>query len=588
MRYFLYVFLSSTVFFCVSGNQLALAYEPLNHNQVMDCYHAIDMDVEVQPMRPIHVQQFCSLLFESRIPEVCRTMAYLYLGEQGTEPDLKEARRWFERYLWLIPNRYFQSALVNISPSKPLAAYKVAKHIKGEHPLFALMWYNDALASGFHPNIRMFTELDLLIESLDERRIPFFGPFILQYLSRFYHYQVANFLVHLYKTPNEVWDKWLAEQVQKQDYMALYLQAIRQQYGLRMEENVKQAELVYIELASRGMHLPSEALAIMHDGIEDDSLDSLHEFTQLRPLFHRHDGYYQFLKEVVNQKTPEKVIVPDRYHHYLRDAAERGSNWARMRLFYQFNDREALDRAIKEHYAPALLIHIGEMSINAVEPLYRAFLRIEHFNDVFFSPDFMKLRLYAINHIEEMKRMVIRGSLPSHVEFDNTYLGIDRITEEERHLNRIIFPQNKEKIIELLEGGANPNLYVMNERYTATQKILLLNDDDVTRALFKRGADLHKKDKNGYPGLYLAAQGGNLEALRLFVHKKPNRHFNLYASNFELPLHAAIEHGCELCAEFMVQNGARVFIRNRDGKLPLEMAKEANMLSLADMIRGRM
>ena len=127
----------------------------------------------------------------------------------------------------------------------------------------------------------------------------------------------------------------------------------------------------------------------------------------------------------------------------------------------------------------------------------------------------------------------------------------------------------------LLEAGANPNLTYPNGQ---TPLLYACSVDhprlaDIAIALLKHGAETNAVDQQGRTALSYAAAGTRERLITSF--SEAGADFSAIDDFRRVPLHYAAEFGWRSCVgEALVMYGARADQRDKDGKTPLDIAKQ--------------
>ncbi|KAL6729900.1 hypothetical protein Aduo_000909 [Ancylostoma duodenale] len=93
-------------------------------------------------------------------------------------------------------------------------------------------------------------------------------------------------------------------------------------------------------------------------------------------------------------------------------------------------------------------------------------------------------------------------------------------------------------------------------------------------------------DKSGSTALYWACHGGHVEVVKYLL-QLPAVTISSQNKLGDTPLHAASWKGHKECVELMINSGANTWIRNRDQKLPIDVAKDAEIAGLIDQAMRR-
>ncbi|CAH8524129.1 Ankyrin repeat and EF-hand domain-containing protein 1 [Schistosoma haematobium] len=128
--------------------------------------------------------------------------------------------------------------------------------------------------------------------------------------------------------------------------------------------------------------------------------------------------------------------------------------------------------------------------------------------------------------------------------------------------------ENEKFILELLNHGANPNIYSKNGKTSFLEACGTGSSTSVTAAL-RAGADLNSCDKEKQSSAHEAAKNGHLKVL--FVLSAFGFDFNVLDNDGNNPLHMAAKVN-EMCCKFLGQRGCDAKVKNTNGKLPRNIA----------------
>jgi uncharacterized protein (TIGR02118 family) len=147
----------------------------------------------------------------------------------------------------------------------------------------------------------------------------------------------------------------------------------------------------------------------------------------------------------------------------------------------------------------------------------------------------------------------------------------------------------------LIAGGADvdaraPRLNTFNDGHTPLLVAARDGHTEIVRMLLEAGADVNATEPVfGAVPLHKAVYNGHAELTRIIA-AQPGVNLDYQgATNGYTPLHDALWHGYEDCSRELVAAGARLNLRGRDGKTPLDLAVEVFGAShpLTERIRAR-
>jgi ankyrin repeat protein len=125
---------------------------------------------------------------------------------------------------------------------------------------------------------------------------------------------------------------------------------------------------------------------------------------------------------------------------------------------------------------------------------------------------------------------------------------------------------------ELLAKGANPNVCDDDMR-TPLHQAVLGNSVGLVGLLIEAGADVNAKDAHGFTPLHFAAQEYMPEIARILVGKGADVNACDEDGNSVLWRAVFSSAGRDEIARFLVENGARDDLANREGVTPRDLAE---------------
>jgi ankyrin repeat protein len=174
------------------------------------------------------------------------------------------------------------------------------------------------------------------------------------------------------------------------------------------------------------------------------------------------------------------------------------------------------------------------------------------------SQGWTALKLAARKNLEKCVEVLIdhdaNPDLPDHEAYTALHNAVGNpdilkmLSTKSKNLNA----QNKD--------GETP-LYLAAERGLAESALMLL----------EYGADPNTPNKEGIVPLFLAARGGHLELVRGLLKNKAAVNFQGAQQNIA-PLHWAAHKEREDIALLLIENGADILLKDKEGRMPLSMA----------------
>ncbi|VDL84092.1 unnamed protein product [Nippostrongylus brasiliensis] len=93
-------------------------------------------------------------------------------------------------------------------------------------------------------------------------------------------------------------------------------------------------------------------------------------------------------------------------------------------------------------------------------------------------------------------------------------------------------------------------------------------------------------DKSGSTALYWACHGGHVEVVKYLL-ELPGTTISSQNKIGDTPLHAAAWRGHRECVQLLLDRDVNAWVRNRDQKLPIDLAKDAEIAGLLDQAMRR-
>lgn len=146
----------------------------------------------------------------------------------------------------------------------------------------------------------------------------------------------------------------------------------------------------------------------------------------------------------------------------------------------------------------------------------------------------------------------------------------------DKSLSRAVVRNNIEKVRELLEHGANPNIS------TGHVPALLRAARDgalyVVQALLRAGADVDARSEQGNSALHEAARVGHNEVVICLVYS--NAHVDAINRNGVTPLQTALSYGQVEVVQTLIRFNADVYLKNKVGESALTIAEHLGYVGL--------
>ncbi|NBD32847.1 MAG: hypothetical protein GVY17_07770 [Cyanobacteria bacterium] len=189
-------------------------------------------------------------------------------------------------------------------------------------------------------------------------------------------------------------------------------------------------------------------------------------------------------------------------------------------------------------------------------------------------------------------------SLQQHFEYELNVnlIGRERLLAAEKMLNQrresdqqeiesqqLMAAVNDDQLLraqQLIQSGAEideryPRINSFNDRHTPLLVACRDGRSDIVVELLKAGADVNAVEPVfGAVPLHKSVYNGHADITQILV-AQPSINLDFQgATNGYTPLHDALWHGYDQCAEILINAGARLNLRGHDGKTPLNIATE--------------
>ncbi|MCA7010493.1 ankyrin repeat domain-containing protein [Wolbachia endosymbiont of Tribolium confusum] len=142
------------------------------------------------------------------------------------------------------------------------------------------------------------------------------------------------------------------------------------------------------------------------------------------------------------------------------------------------------------------------------------------------------------------------------------------------------------KVEGLANQGAGLNTKGSND-WTLLHFAASSNKFDIVKFLLDKNANIKAKDVYGNTPLHVAAQyDSKLEIVEFLLDKNASG-INDVNNNGSTPLHVAIQGNKSSTVKFLLNKGASIQVKDKDGKTPLDLAKQEGYTNIVQMIEQR-
>ncbi|XP_034435252.1 ankyrin repeat and EF-hand domain-containing protein 1a isoform X1 [Hippoglossus hippoglossus] len=135
----------------------------------------------------------------------------------------------------------------------------------------------------------------------------------------------------------------------------------------------------------------------------------------------------------------------------------------------------------------------------------------------------------------------------------------------------------------MLDGGADPNASNQNTGVTALMGAAKAGSLPLVRDILKKGGNPNTMDLTRLTAVHYAAMGGFFEVIQVLSAYSAN----MCGIDLEdcTPLHYAAATGSDSCCKFLAQRGCNPKLKNHDGFLPRQIAKDSGHKAAAKELR---
>ncbi|XP_018550244.1 ankyrin repeat and EF-hand domain-containing protein 1a isoform X2 [Lates calcarifer] len=135
----------------------------------------------------------------------------------------------------------------------------------------------------------------------------------------------------------------------------------------------------------------------------------------------------------------------------------------------------------------------------------------------------------------------------------------------------------------MLDGGADPNATNQKTGVTALMEAAKVGSLELVRAILKKGGNPNTLDGKRFTAVHYAAMGGFFEVIQVLSAYSAD----MGVINLEdcTALHYAAATGNANCCKFLAQRGCNPKLKNQEGLLPRQIAKDAGHKAAAKELR---
>ncbi|XP_033846530.2 ankyrin repeat and EF-hand domain-containing protein 1a [Periophthalmus magnuspinnatus] len=139
------------------------------------------------------------------------------------------------------------------------------------------------------------------------------------------------------------------------------------------------------------------------------------------------------------------------------------------------------------------------------------------------------------------------------------------------------------KCLLMLEGGADPNAANEKTGATALMEAAKVGSLQLVRSILRRGGNPNAIDKKRHTAVHYAAMGGFFEVIKVLSAYKAD--MGVVSLEDCTALHFAAATGDANCCKFLAQRGCNPKLKNLEGLLPRQIAKDLGAKAAAKELR---
>ncbi|KAA0708464.1 Ankyrin repeat and EF-hand domain-containing protein 1 [Triplophysa tibetana] len=145
--------------------------------------------------------------------------------------------------------------------------------------------------------------------------------------------------------------------------------------------------------------------------------------------------------------------------------------------------------------------------------------------------------------------------------------------------------------LRILERGADPNATNQVTGQTALMEAIIGGAMELVRAILKKGGNVNAVDKKGFHAAHFASERGFIEIIKVLSAYAAD--LGAVTKDGDTPLHFAASGGYTDCCRFLAQRGCNPKLKNQEGLLPRQIAKDcghkatAKELMKAERLHGK-
>lgn len=220
----------------------------------------------------------------------------------------------------------------------------------------------------------------------------------------------------------------------------------------------------------------------------------------------------------------------------------------------------------------------------------RHFPIYQHGDDAFFSFDAQNI-IHGLNELIQFYQQNINAALPvklgtfSFVPGNNPPIELCK-NGKNRLWHRAVTSNNLQVVREIIMSNA-PNLDVKDEEGRTVLHLACLNKKihlEIVRLLIDADVSILLRDSYGKIPFHYAVLHDRREIVELMIAKNPEVIQRKDSETLEVALHLAARHGKTEIVKSLLNNGAAITPKNKEGKFPIDLAADGRHVEIVKLL----